>query len=166
MFQYDLQFCLNISRFKKNLARFCHKCTKDLRNVPSLLLAHRDETWIFFDRVSKKWPSIKFHENLSSGSGRTDRQTNMMKPTVAFLKFARARAQQQDHYWTHTAARPLLDTQSTAHLCNFKLMITENVTLNNNFRASCNSCKYSQNFRVTFVWRHCWRLSRAKTLIS
>jgi hypothetical protein len=59
--------------------------------------------------------------------------------------------------------KPPTTVSSTAHLCNCKLMITEHIITNNNFKATFNYCKHLKNFRVTFVWRHCWWLSRAVT---
>jgi len=41
------------------------------------------------DRFSKK-NTVKFHKNLSSGSGRTDGQANMKKLTVSFRNFVNA----------------------------------------------------------------------------
>ena len=58
--------------------------------------------------IYEKYSNIKFHENASDGclvapSGQTDRQRDMMKPTVAFLKFANA---PQNGLWQQNVPTP------------------------------------------------------------
>jgi len=58
---------------------------------------------------------------LVGAAGQTDRQTwwsqqslfSNLRGRVHSSKTTTGHTQQQDHYWTHTAARPLLDTHSS-----------------------------------------------------
>ena len=54
-----------------------------------VVLSDFKETWIFLTDLKKKYPNIKFHENLSSGSSfHVDGETVTTKLTVMFYNFA------------------------------------------------------------------------------
>jgi hypothetical protein len=85
---FSTTFFWNISHSTKNSARYI-----GLHVKCPLLLSDFNET-NFLDRVSKKYSTIKFDENPSSGSQvismRTDGETDMKKLIVAFCNFAKA----------------------------------------------------------------------------
>jgi hypothetical protein len=87
-------FVYNISHFKKNLARYCHKCENVL--IKSTCYSCRILMKLEFSRqIFEKSLNIKFHQNPFSGSRvvpceQTERRTVMMTLIVDFRKLAKA----------------------------------------------------------------------------
>jgi hypothetical protein len=68
VFWFSLQLLSEIFLILKRTERKMIKAHIDLHVNCLLYLSDFDETWIFFDMVSKKSSNIKFHENPSSES--------------------------------------------------------------------------------------------------
>ena len=89
---FSLQFCPKYLSFLKEFREIFSYRHKELRVKCPLFLFSFNETWIF-SRDFQRYSSIKFDENLSSGSGvvpcgqRDGRGTDMTKLTVRFSQF-------------------------------------------------------------------------------
>ena len=114
---YSVSFLLSINNFvwqnvlyfpnDLRIFRISKELSKSSRKVPVIFVRFY-ETWIFFDRFSKKYSNIKFNKNRSSGSrdvpcGERDRRTDMTKLTVSFRNFANA--PNNVHRWLQSDSR-------------------------------------------------------------